>query len=562
MASSRILAATANPFRPQKRTTDCNQVRDVFMNTVTNLEAEHARQNLVFPDEIVWVVGPSKSGKTSLAIIVNDFFGNDDNPVPMRLICRTVLQKNSGKLNINEVIESLVDTLLKSTSSRVVVDDFVSTTCARLLPFLFEYIKVLAADFGRPEPKFKFLILYTEKATAMQRQVAANGENALEPHAFYKLYQKFYKRTQQVVEILNIYFNFNIVDCNGTLMQTEQLALEEIECDTNGSRVDESSLKDLLSIKPTVTPRNNRPWKDRQRSSQNQRQYQQRGGRNYPQGMYYDTSYYGYDDRYVSQIKSQQQYEALQQQFHAWKIKKLKENQSNLYDIPGFQEMANGIEDPTEIAILAETTANLKPLMTGEMKVKTFRGNTIAKTYKMQYFVNEGKRAMLYWSTHGLCYFVDERGNFLEMAKQQYRHIFTDTLLDGCIVHHRNHHIFVINDIVQKAKKMYATNPTTTRMKVIKEEIMPVIAEQNSDFKIVFNEPLTPTTRLLKDMHHWESDEQFKPVRLDGVEIPAGGYIFIPMNTRFQFTKKNSALTWIHQSEKTNDQLTAMVKHF
>jgi len=268
------------------------------------------------------------------------------------------------------------------------------------------------------------------------------------------------------------------------------------------------------------------------------------------------------DTRYTSQIKSQKQYEALQQQFHEWKVKKMQDSVSNLYDISGFRNMANDIQDPTETRILTETTADLKHLITGEMNVKAFRNTFLGKVYNFQYFINGGKRAMLYWSTHGLCYFVDERGNFLEMARQQYRHVFTNTLLDGCVVFHNNKYIFVINDIVQKDGVMYNSKPTTTRMKVIHEQIMPVIGVQECAFTIVFNEPLAPTLRLLKDMHGWNDNEQYKPIRLDGIEVPAGGFIFIPMNVRFQFTKKYSALTWIRQSGKSNKQMKDIVKNF
>lgn len=152
-------------FKQPRKTTDSSKIRNVFLTIMSRIESERSRANLTFPPEILWLVGPPKSGKTTLGLVLSDQLGFDNDPVPMRTICRGVIAKNDGKLQIEEIVEELIKSLLSAgPTGGVVVDDFVSITCARVLPFFHQYLMDLANEF--PEmvrPKFKFCILYASQ---------------------------------------------------------------------------------------------------------------------------------------------------------------------------------------------------------------------------------------------------------------------------------------------------------------------------------------------------------------------------------------------------------------
>jgi len=251
-----------------KKTTDSTQMRDIFIDLMTNLEVEYGRKNLIYPETIVFVVGPSKAGKTTLSLVLTEMLGYQNAPIPLRSLCRSVITSNGGKFQIDLIVERLVkEIFLIKDKKGVVIDDFVSTSCARLLPFLYEYLDLLAAANNKPRPEFKFCILYANQSVAIERRALAGELNKMNNRKFIQLFRKFYKRTQQVVEILNMYFRFNIINCNGTLEETKEIALGEMQSELNGSKNQYACLSDLLSSNPTVAI--NRQYQESQWESKN-----------------------------------------------------------------------------------------------------------------------------------------------------------------------------------------------------------------------------------------------------------------------------------------------------
>jgi hypothetical protein len=66
------------------------------------------------------------------------------------------------------------------------------------------------------------------------------------------------KRTQQVVELIEMHFTFNLIDANGTLQQTERKVLNEISSEMNGQLLNDASLSKALS--PQMRRKSNRSF--------------------------------------------------------------------------------------------------------------------------------------------------------------------------------------------------------------------------------------------------------------------------------------------------------------
>jgi hypothetical protein len=65
----------------------------------------------------------------------------------------------------------------QDNSNGVIVDDFNSVTCARILPFLHKYIEKLREEFpSKNETKFKFCILDANQKTSVMRQMTYSSE--------------------------------------------------------------------------------------------------------------------------------------------------------------------------------------------------------------------------------------------------------------------------------------------------------------------------------------------------------------------------------------------------
>ena len=83
--------------------TDSSKIRDVFLNICARLEAKVGKENLIYPKEIIWMIGPPGAGKSTLAQFLSKQRKLNSEPIVLREICQNVIAKNNGKLQIEEV---------------------------------------------------------------------------------------------------------------------------------------------------------------------------------------------------------------------------------------------------------------------------------------------------------------------------------------------------------------------------------------------------------------------------------------------------------------------------
>lgn len=248
-------------YGKQDKKTDSTKIRDQFMKVISKLELEYSMENIIYPQEIYWVAGPTKSGKTTSAcVLLEEIVHQRDALLSMRNLVVGVAQKYKGRTNMDEIVEHLMRTILRKGREgckKIIVDDFQSTSCARGLPFLYEHLSEIAEKNNRPKPKFKFCVLYANEQNAFKRYKASCpkklwGSSKFNETRFKALYDKYFIRTNQVSEALKLYFEFNIIDTNGTHENTYNNVLREVRRKKNGQKVKNASLKKLLSSSPTV----------------------------------------------------------------------------------------------------------------------------------------------------------------------------------------------------------------------------------------------------------------------------------------------------------------------
>jgi hypothetical protein len=211
-------------YASNQQKTNSTQIREQFMNTISSLELEFSMENIVYPEEIYWIIGPTKSGKTTAAcILLEEIVHQRDALLSMRNLVVADARKHKGRANMDEIVGNLMRTILRKGmqgSKKIIVDDFVSTSCARGLPFLYEHLCEVAKKNNRPQPKFKFCPLDAEKETCFKRykgDCPANkwGSPEFNEERFNKLFDKYSMRTKQVVQALQLYFTFDMIDTNG-----------------------------------------------------------------------------------------------------------------------------------------------------------------------------------------------------------------------------------------------------------------------------------------------------------------------------------------------------------
>merc|ERR1719461_1958451 len=255
-----------NMRRISIKSTDSSKIRDVFLKICASLEGKVGKENLTYPREIIWMIGPPGAGKSTLARFLSEQRDYKSEPIVLREICQIVIAQNDGKLKIEQVVEMLMKKLFEEQyANGVVVDGFVSITCARVVPFMFKYFNEIydLRQQGRAPPVFKFCVLYVNEDNSVRRQLVnyEQGEKKAGSKKFdaedgRKLYRKFLKRTQQVVELIEMHFNFRLIDANGTLAQVQLKASTEIATEENGALNHDATLVKALS--PANSTRNSR----------------------------------------------------------------------------------------------------------------------------------------------------------------------------------------------------------------------------------------------------------------------------------------------------------------
>jgi len=411
------------------------------------------------------------------------------------------------------------------------VDDFLSITCARAVPFLYFYIRDLQNLYGRVPVQFKFCVLYNTLQTSLARQRLKQEEyNEAECT---KLFEKFYIRTHQVIELVRLFFGFNIVDSNGSLTQTQILLLREIRDPENGNLNEKASLRDALSTLPTMTPKmQNKIYRQQMRkiAASTTPQWTKGFNHGWSPGSQANTPLRANAVTFTPTSKFFKK---------SYLLKKMQ----------GLENCVNAITDELEIQIL--TTSINKILQVTQVtpfgkrsgpNLARFepRNNFNPKNYKLQYYV-KGQPTFLYWTDTGLCYFIDHKNQALELASNAYRNsTIGEAFVEGILC--KNDYgeiVFVINDLCHFKNKSHRCANLAERSQMA-IELLENLGVPEGPIKFAIN-PLADVTK-------GNLKKQFNDVILDGCQIPALGFMFVPKKSKFHYTKKTPAYKWIGEN--------------
>lgn len=204
---------------------------DIFYRTIDQMKKSGT--NFVYPNEILWVVGPPASGKSLIGKYLHDTF-EYNKIVEMREICNGVVSRNKGKFDMSEVIAYFVKLLFTvEPGTKVVIDDFVSISCAHLVPLILNFASHLQKRLPKlPRLKYRICVFTVEENVSITRQMQKT------PNLTYsqcsELYQKFKKRSEQVINFLHTHFQFDVIDANLDLYKVKHIALQECKSIENG----------------------------------------------------------------------------------------------------------------------------------------------------------------------------------------------------------------------------------------------------------------------------------------------------------------------------------------
>jgi adenylate kinase len=234
----------------------------IFESVWAGLERERGRENMAFPEEILWLNGAPGAGKgtntdfilrsrdyTSQPIVVSDLLSS---PEARKRIDAGML------VGDREVIELLFRRLLEpGFAAGAVVDGFprslVQVECLKLL---FARLNDLRRQFLAtphadrfPRPRFHILVLFVDENESVRRQLR-RGKEALEHNARAKAeggaevevrktdldaeaarnrYRVFKERTYDPLQTLRDIFHYHLINAQGTLAEVQARIVKELQ---------------------------------------------------------------------------------------------------------------------------------------------------------------------------------------------------------------------------------------------------------------------------------------------------------------------------------------------
>jgi len=539
---------SATMRRMSIKSTDSSKIRDVFLQICASLEKNHGKENLQYPREIIWMIGPPGAGKSTLAKFLSEQRSFHTKPIVLREICQSVIAENDGKLKIDQVVAKLMHKLFeKQYRNGVVVDGFVSITCARVVPFMYKYFFEIydLAQQKLPVPTFKFCVLYVNEDNSVRRQLVNHDSEKKENSKHFdaeqarKLYRKFLKRTQQVVELIEMHFSFSLIDANGTLAQSQFKVSAEIASENNGRLIHDASLTKALSPQ-TRRPKSTRSYNKTPRSNSFRR---------------------------TESFKSQPSLSSPKaSDFRLQPKTSSPVFQHNLgIDL---NKHLNAVDDRDMLNDLRQTVLDIT---TGPGKIDYRQHNNRLPSAKLclldgtnvdeisedGYVVRpylKGTHCMVYWDKSGHCYLIDRRFQFFELKSKFYQAAHVgECLLDGVLVPASDQSIMFV-----------AHDAATHRSKRLKEcwfsqrshECKTAISDLNSDAKgeqpirLVFLE-----TMKLDELNKMADavEQKDRNIELVGKKISFHGFTFVAEKARFHENEGPKTFTWSFLEEAARD---------
>jgi len=199
--------------------------QDVFHKTMRQMKEEKVL--LSYPKEILWVCGPPASGKSSICNYLMKEL-NYTQVVAMREICNAVVARNNGKFDMGGVIGDFIRLIFTADpSEKIVIDDFVSISCAHIVPLIHKAMKRLEKEREENNPsRFRICAFTIGRENSVVHQ--QTKDPSLTTETAIELFEKFNKRSEQVINFLAKYFQFSVVDANLPLSKVKEIA--QLEC--------------------------------------------------------------------------------------------------------------------------------------------------------------------------------------------------------------------------------------------------------------------------------------------------------------------------------------------
>lgn len=197
---------------------------------------KHEGVAICFPHEITWVVGPPSSGKSTITQHLFEQL-NYTTILEMREICNTVVESNGGKFDMNKVVSHFVRTIFTSDpETKLIIDDFVSISCAHVVPLIFHTIKKFQqSEAYKNLPKFRYRICVFTMSQSLCLERQMSKDHSLDVATAVDLCQKFKKRSEQVINYLHSLFSFSVIDANLGIDKVKEIALQEVCDQQNGA---------------------------------------------------------------------------------------------------------------------------------------------------------------------------------------------------------------------------------------------------------------------------------------------------------------------------------------
>jgi len=557
------------------KSTDSSKIRDVFLQICAELEAEHGKENLIYPREIIWMIGPPGAGKSTLSRFLSEQRQFNSTPIVLREICQSVIAQNDGKLKIDEVVASLMKKLFCGDyGDGVVVDGFVSITCARVVPFMFKYFHEIydISQKSTHPPCFKFCVLYVNEDNSVRRQIVnyetgeKKSDKKFDAEEGRKLYRKFLKRTQQVVELIEMHFSFHLIDANGTLAQVQMVASTEIASDSNGALIHDATLVKALS--PAANPkRRNSKW-NRNNSgrtnsfrSNSMRANSYRGG-----GIFRSNSTRSHSHVNISQSPRNNSHKATdfrltpkshQVQFANNLSVDITSNLEQVDDRDTLQGLRQAVLD----IVYGNDDASSKPAnKLPAQKMETLNNQNyeqLISDYVVRPYV-KGTHAMLYWSASGACYLIDRRFQFFTIRGNAYTAAHVgEGLIDGVlVVDSEDNIVFVAHDCATHQSRRLKDCWFTQRVHECRTIVGQLNEEKNGDetVHLVFLESMAMSNiNDLIGMIDLREDGNGRTLELGGRQIPTHGFSFVPEKTGFHSPTGSRTFTWNFLEDTSRD---------
>jgi len=541
------------------KSTDSSKIRDVFLQICAKLEKDQGKENLQYPREIIWMIGPPGAGKSTLAQFLSEQRSFHTKPIVLREICQSVIAENDGKLKIDQVVAKLMHKLFdKEYRNGVVVDGFVSITCARVVPFMYKYFFEIydLAQQKLPMPTFKFCVLYVNEDNSVRRQLVNHDSEKKENSKHFdaeqarKLYRKFLKRTQQVVELIEMHFSFSLIDANGTLAQSQFKVSAEIASENNGRLIHDASLTKALSPQ-TRRPKSTRSYSSklpRQNSFRRQESFKSQPSLGSPK-----ASDFRLQPKAASPVFQHNLGVDLNK--HLTPV----EDRDLLNDLR--QTVLDITTGPGKIELKLNKSSNSyirqHTNRLPSAKLCLLDGTNVDEIDDDGYVVRpylKGTHCMVYWDKSGHCYLIDRRFQFFELKSNFYQAAHVgEGLLDGVLVPASDQTImFVAHDAATHKSKRLKECWFSQRAHECQTAITDVNASAKGDepIQLVFLE-----TMKLKDLEKMAEHvgQKERNIELAGKKVAFHGFTFVAEKARFHENEGPKTFTWSFLEEAARD---------